>query len=415
MKLSKFSIPFRKGEEGYIYNTTNGSILRYTKTGDHSLSLDKLSDKEAAFLLDQHVCVQSDEDDDHFVREKYTERLSSFDDVLYLTIEITTLCNFRCSFCYQASWDSRAKIKLSDIDKLVKILNESDLSTYKRVSLNIIGGEPFLFPEIVHDCYSKLALFCDAKNLEFFCKLNSNGYNLTPEHLRSFHNMEFMFPFLTKEDYGSIVSLRSGEENLRQKLISNVYSWVSVFNEDLSKRIIFRLNANERNVKKFKSYVREVVSFGFKNFGIALINTGDCDFNNYRNLMSEDNFMKWYFLEAIPILQSYNVSLPIFPRNSLSRCMARRKGSFKLFADGRIGLCNGVEYDEGLPHINDISNLDAINNLFKEIKEFHYLLHDDKCKNCDKAFLCGGASPCKGKICRGNIENVINYAVRIIK
>lgn len=415
MNLSKFSISFRKGAKDYIYNTTNGSVLRYIGASDPSLSLDKLSDRETAFLLNQHVCVLNDEDDDRFVREKYTEKLSSYDDVLYLTIEITTLCNFRCSFCYQASWDSRVKIKLSDIDKLFKILSESDLSTYKKVSLNIIGGEPFLFPEIVLECYRKLTLFCEANNLGFFCKLNSNGYNLSPEHLMLFHNMEFMFPFLTDVDYGNIVSLKSGESALRQKLVSNIHSWVSVFNEDLSKKIIFRLNANERNVKKFESYVREVVSFGFKNFGIALINTGDCDFNNYRNLMSEESFMKWYFLEAIPVLQSYNISLPIFPRNSLARCMARRKGSFKLFADGRIGLCNGVEYNEDFPYIRDINNLDAINDLFKEIKEFHYLLHDDKCKKCDKVFLCGGASPCKGKICRGNFENVINYAVRIIK
>lgn len=404
MKLSKYIINYTSNKGTYWFNTTNGMLIKITQS-----NLENNPDA-LHWLKDNHFTLSSEEED-KLVSDIYHKQLKEFDRTLYLTVEITTSCNFHCNFCYQASWVNRKVIKAETIDNLVKILNFSNTASYSKLHLNIIGGEPMLFTDIVEYLLCSIRRFTSARGLDYEVKLNSNGYNLTPDFIRNtLPSGTFMFPFLSPIDYSTnLVGLKSGHINLREILLSKIYSWKDAFNEDPSKTIIFRYNVNDKNLTYFNHYVEEVISFGFKKFLIDVVNTADCDSNHYRNQLSKEKFDEWYYKDAVPFLISKKLSIPIKPRCELSRCKARRKGSFKIFADGRIGLCNGIEYSETMPMIEEITSLCDIDALFHNVKSFHYLLDDSECRNCNRIFLCGGPSPCKGKVCRGNTENVKKY------
>lgn len=415
MKLSKYIIPINESEPHLLYNTINGSIIKI-KSPMYPISewIQSVPASDISLLKELGYVVENEQDEQAKLCKIYDVQRLNFDSTLYLTVEITTSCNFTCQFCYQASWESRKRISEDTIKEFLRVIDNSDLSTYKTIHLNIIGGEPLLFPDVVIKLCNQVYDIAKKNHLEFACKLNSNGYNLTPEILSEFRNMTFMFPFLAPCDYERLVQLKNRKTNLRNELISRIKSWAPIMNARHENSIVFRLNINEQNIGYFGQYINEVRSFKFDRFEIALINTADCDFNHYNNQIDAERFNTWYFEQAIPVLKEQGISLPIRPRNELSRCKARRKGSFKLFADGRIGLCNGIEYSNSVPYIEDISSIEDINNIFCDVKSYHYL-NDDKCFSCEKVFLCGGPSPCKGRICRGEIENVVKYAKAIVK
>lgn len=405
MHRSKYIVANTVDEITYWFNTSTGSLIKFKASSINDDNHDLLS------WLESNHFILSPEEENTYVIDAYRQKMSSFDKVLYLTVEITTACNFICNFCYQASWPNRKVLSRGVIDYLGAFLEESSTEGFIKIHLNIIGGEPMLFQDEVKYLLQTVGTFAKTRHLEFEVKLNSNGYCLSADFIRdSLPTCTFMFPFLSPQDYKSdLVRIKSATIDLRQELITRIRSWRDAFNEDSSKSIIFRYNLNEYNLDYFQQYVDEVISFGFKNFMIEPVNTADCDFNDYHNQISKEMFDEWYFKECLPLLISKKLPIPLKPRCELSRCKARRKGSFKLFADGRIGLCNGIEYDKNLPFIQNLTSISDIDKLFLKIKSFHYVLDDDACSKCEKVFLCGGPSPCKGRICRGDIGTIRKY------
>lgn len=405
MRLSKYIVTYTCEKGTYWFNTINGMLIKVMQSNIEGNSKVLCWLKENKFIL-------SPEEEEKVVFDTYQKQMKEFDKTLYLTVEITTSCNFHCNFCYQASWGNRKVLESKTVDHLVEILSLSRTDDYSKLHLNIIGGEPMLFTNIVEYVLTSIGYFAANRNLEYEVKLNSNGYNLTPDFIRKVlpSGTTFMFPFLSPIDYSTnLVSLKFGHINLHESLLSKIYSWLDAFNDDPSKKIIFRYNVNEINLPFFKQYVEDIISFGFKHFLIEIVNTADCDFNNYHNQLSKEEFDEWYYKEVIPLFISKELPIPIKPRCELSRCKARRKGSFKIFADGRVGLCNGIEYNKKLPMIEEIKSLSDIDILFHNVKSFHYIFDDPGCKECNRIFLCGGPSPCKGKVCRGNVESLKKY------
>lgn len=81
---------------------------------------------------------------------------------LVVNWHITEVCNYRCSYCY-AKWDDNGKELLHDWDRTQRVLDEvfsffapSNLSnplwnqiSWKKVRLNLAGGEPLLYRDKV--------------------------------------------------------------------------------------------------------------------------------------------------------------------------------------------------------------------------------------------------------------------------
>ncbi|WP_176016217.1 radical SAM protein [Burkholderia sp. BCC0398] len=108
--------------------------------------------------------------------------------ITHLAISPTLKCNLRCTYCYNFQEAAETEIrKTQDIDKdaIGKILcTLGQLSVGDRVNLAFIGGEPFLYPQLL----DKLARFARAKaqanNKSLILLVTTNGLNLGKERVK---------------------------------------------------------------------------------------------------------------------------------------------------------------------------------------------------------------------------------------
>lgn len=370
-----------------------------------------LTSNELANLSRLRFVVDNDDNEVDTLIQEYDKCLQGFSQTLYLTVEMTTACNFTCGFCYQQTWEKRQLISNETICNLIKVINDSDLSQFSDVNLNVIGGEPLMNIRCFTFLVVSLQKLCRIKGLNLSIKLNTNGYNLNRSVLHILKNTEIMFPFLTEFDYSNgVVRYKKDSSyiNLHKVLKTKIESIVPDLNGELSNKLIFRFNANHNNINYIEDYFKEITSFGLKNKGIFLVNTRNVTKAPFTNTLSDLSFFDWYYSVVMPLCAKYKIDYPIVPRYNLSRCKARRLGSFKLFSDGRIGLCNGIDYNFEMPHISDISSLSDINDLYKDIKGYHYIRDNRKCMNCQFVYMCGGPSPCKDQHCI-NVDNLSKF------
>ncbi len=416
MKFSKFVFLFEEQSYFICFNSIFGKIVKLGKGNfdRNEIVPERLTEEQLNYLMSYHFIVENDEEDQRIVEKSYRDRTNT--KTLYITIEITTGCNFDCAFCYQHDWDFRSKIDMSDINKLIAIIQTSNLTNYNEVNIDFIGGEPFLYKESVLNIYRKFKSLCKKNNLKLSVKLNTNGSFLDSKTLSEFENTVIMFPFLAPSDYDSIVKLRTNKNNisLYQLLSDRISDWISTLNQNKTILLTFRYNVNHLNVDYIPTFFETISSFGIMNYEVDFVNTANIG-GNFNNNLSDTEFMAIYFDKIVPLCKKYGVKTPLKPRCEISRCKARHAGSLKLFANGKVGLCNGIFLERSMPHISSISQLEEIDEIYSEIKNYNYFKDELKCLNCRYVFLCGGPSPCANHKCPYDINNIRKYIYSIVQ
>lgn len=415
MKFSKFIFLFEEQSYYICFNSIFGKIVKLGKRciNGNEIIRNHLTEDQLKYLKFYHFIVSDDEEDMKIVESSYLNRTNKR--ILYLTLEITTACNFECDFCYQHDWGFRPKINITDIESLIKIIQSSNLSNYDEINIDFIGGEPFLFKDLVLAIYRKFKTFCKINNLKLSIKLNTNGFYLDSNTLNEFENAVIMLPFLAPSDYGNIVKLKNNKDSadLYKYLFDRISSWVYTLNKNKSILVTFRYNVNHLNIDYIPTFFETISSFEIKNYEIDMVNTANIG-GVFHNELTESEFMTLYFEKIVPLCKEYGIKLPLKPRCEISRCKARHAGSLKLFANGKIGLCNGINLKENMPHISSISMLKDIDTIYSDIKSYNYINDEIKCRDCRYVFLCGGPSPCLYHKCPYDINNIKKYIYSII-
>lgn len=416
MKFSKYTFLFEEQSYYICFNSVLGKIVKLGKdyVEGETIVKNRFTEEQLNYLKSNYFVVNNDKEDLQIAKLSYHNRFNN--QTLYLTIEISTACNFECAFCYQHDWDFRSKIKVSDIKKLLNIIQSSNLTDYKEINIDFIGGEPFLFKELVLNIYKEFKSFCEISNLRLSIKLNTNGAFLDSMTLKEFENTIIILPFLAPSDYGNIVKLKNNRNNisLYHLLFDRISSWTSTLNQSKSILLSFRYNVNHLNVDYIPAFFKTINSFGIKNYEVDIVNTANLG-GIFHNKLTEVEFMNIYFDRIIPLCKKYGIKHPIKPRCEISRCKARHLGSLKLFANGKIGLCNGLFLEKKARHISSISQLKDIDDIYSEIKSYNYIKDEPKCHNCRYVFLCGGPSPCRSYKCPFDMSNLKRYVYSIIR
>lgn len=412
MKASKYTLLFPEDNHFICYNTISGSYIRMSSdyTTDDDFHYERIPNEMIDQLEKMHFIVQDDDNEESFIIQRYLETEQEYSKVLYVTIEITTYCNLSCGFCYQQSWKQRRLLQNDVIDHIIQLIRNSKI-IFEEINIDIIGGEPFINRDKVLYVYSSFKRLCYEMDIRLSVKLNTNGFLLDAQTLSSFHNTEIMLPFLDENDYGTIVQSKQGSStvNLYSSLKDIVLAWKPVLEQDHSKRVLFRYNANHNNYQRIDCFFKTISAFGLPNYGVYIVNTGNFPGNKFVNRLTDENFFDWYISKVMPLCKKHNIKYPILPRNAISKCKAQRPFSFKVFADGRIGLCNGLDYSEENPYLLHLSSLNEINELFASIKTYRYVIDENKCQSCPMVFLCGGNTPCKKNQCPFDYNSVIRF------
>ncbi len=420
MKTSIYTIIIEDLERSVIYNTINGIAINISRSSikDDSLILSSLTNDQVKYLEDNNFIFKDNNAERQFVEDKYQDMIQhEFDKTLYITIELTTLCNFKCGFCYQNEWEQRAGISNKVIEKLIKVISNSDLSEYKEINLNFIGGEPLLYTQQLMDIYHYFSDLCHNKSMLLSIKLNTNGVNLNNDLLSVLKNTTIVLPFMPLIDYSSGVVKFKGYNSchsLYKLILDKIGEIKGAINNEESNKLILRFNANHNNILHFEDHLNLISSLEIANVSVDVVNTSNSPEAAFINRLSEQQFDTWYKNIAIKLLLNHGFKPHYRPRNALTRCKGRRLGSFKLFADGRIGLCNGIKYDNGLQTIFEVQSISEINNIYKGIKSHHYI-YSQQCISCRYIFICGGESPCSDKPCSKSFKNIESYVLKMMQ
>ncbi|MCS7316786.1 MAG: hypothetical protein NZZ41_00485 [Candidatus Dojkabacteria bacterium] len=82
------------------------------------------------------------------VKYDYKKLTTNIDNFLYISWEVTTFCNYSCSYCWPESHDNVNKWP-TDFNKIVIFFNKLRKAyENKKIFIEIMGGEPTLWPDL---------------------------------------------------------------------------------------------------------------------------------------------------------------------------------------------------------------------------------------------------------------------------
>jgi radical SAM protein with 4Fe4S-binding SPASM domain len=95
----------------------------------------------------------------------------------WAVIELTSLCNFNCLWCYASSNSNGQHMTKENAERLIQILADSGI---KQITCS--GGEPLMYPYIRE-------FVKDASDHEMIVHMNTNGYFLTKELAKELYEL----------------------------------------------------------------------------------------------------------------------------------------------------------------------------------------------------------------------------------
>ncbi|WP_081904289.1 radical SAM/SPASM domain-containing protein [Brevibacillus thermoruber] len=194
-KVSQFNVPFKKGDNYFLYNSHTGAFAKLSSEyresirGINERRFDEIPKKHIEDLKSGGFVV--DESKDELGYYEYLSNVSRYGNNSFgLTIATTLQCNFRCPYCYEEHVD-----EYLEGEKEVNLLKfiEKNLENKRHLSITWYGGEPLLKKDLI-DRVSRYAIeICEKRNMTFRASMVSNGYLLnrnTAMHLVHKNNIK---------------------------------------------------------------------------------------------------------------------------------------------------------------------------------------------------------------------------------
>lgn len=330
---------------------------------------------------------------------------------LHLTIAPTLNCNFRCTYCYEKEKQNTKIISIDIINKIIDFIKEK---YPKKLEVEWYGGEPLL-------CIDEIKYFneqCELNNINLCQSIITNGYLLTDEIIKYFHEKKFQQIQVT-------IDGDKNSHNKRRPHVSNPDSFTRIMDNlellyaycsfnGYKPQVSIRVNIDRTNENDFP-LIRERLynrfgDFFYVYYGIvtdsnSCIDKADIVFN------TDDEKIYIDYLE-----EKYNITNQnLYPKNmNCNFCCAQILNSYVIDPDGYMYKCwNDIGYVERA--VKKIDDKHYVNVLL----ESKYLINtqvifDKKCKDCFLLFSCQGGCPSKAinnqrycSVIKNNIEEFL--------
>jgi len=350
--------------------------------------LDKIDPKELQKHLKQGIIVE-DKDLELAEIKLYHWRKKMDTSRFGMTLIPTYLCNFKCSYCYEAvSYDGindDTRMMSADICESIILLTEKKIKEgAKSVTCHWYGGEPLLACDTVIDMTKKLAALCEEKEVKFNARIVTNGYLLNEVTAKAIGDAGITDVQITidglAEKHDKLRFLKTGEPTF-ERIIENIRTSYKYF-----KRINLRVNVGEGNsdaAVEVRKYIKENIPEA-ENISVYLSQM----FLEDGTFMDEDMFSceKSKFFDSGDKIEALDM----------------RRATFCILndPDGTVIDCRGDVFAcwEWLSEENIIGNL-QLSGIIKYNKRFYEHVfydptEDEKCRDCNILPLCmGGCMP----------------------
>ncbi len=287
---------------------------------------------------------------------------------------ITDICNLRCKHCYQENFTSESDLPLGKMKEILENLS----SQFKRISINITGGEPFF----KKDFFEFLDIVSEFKNIDSF-SIITNGTLLND------HNISLL------KNYSKLGTLKisidgiQSNDIIRGSGILKIVAKNMMRIKDLKKIIMFTAGSyNYLDINDVFQFSKEVadgiIIERFVPLGIGKELIGFYIKKEEWRYIA--NFIKDYFsIDDINEISKYKAFYIDFKNEKLFGALCNLGESFAIMPDGTIYPCRRLPISIG----NALFERDIIG----KIKDFRRMLEknlDDKCKTCKYFNECIG-------------------------
>lgn len=314
-------------------------------------------------------------------------------DIFLLTIELSTLCNFKCRYCYQNAFEQRNNITEEILEKIYLYVENVFINdkSKKNLVVGFIGGEPMLHANTIRNVMKKIDELSVVHGRKVAYHIDTNGSIDFSDIFNSHNNIEVSVSLSLEEDHLLNRPLVGG--NSFEMCIANLKK-LNNFNNKLS----IRYNTNHSNIGDFEKFVLYVKENLPHVYNIDALYTDNYDYNLFYNELSIEDFARWNSSEAIDILIKYGFPVTGAISSHLKLCTAYQPYSCKVYADGYISLCDGMFHRKILSIAELSENISLLSEKFKQYKSYNPT-KDIECSKCNKIVQCQGKIFCRQDAC----------------
>lgn len=146
--------------------------LNLSKAASYSKKIDNIL-QENKFIIDENT-------DEHFIINDILRQNIGDKSQLYIIINPTLNCNFKCWYCYETH-ERNSKISFETVQSIKKYI-QNELNTncqLKSIRIDWFGGEPLIYKEIVYSLLSDLHEISKKYDINIVSNFTTNGYLIT--------------------------------------------------------------------------------------------------------------------------------------------------------------------------------------------------------------------------------------------
>ncbi|WIV13366.1 radical SAM protein [Proteiniborus sp. MB09-C3] len=365
-------------DEYVLFNKANGTLILLSSSDMKIISDNEVSSLNCDLYLNLKECDMLN--DTEIVLNTETDFFS-------IGIEMSTICNLKCKYCYQSNERSRTEIERDTIEKILiyakKVLELHP--NFKEISLSFIGGEPLIHKTKLSYIYDRFKYLAEDKGIVLSVHIDTNGTIPFSDIFTTMDNLNVSISLTNKEDH----NLNRGEfDTIVRNLLSILPKKTNSIN--------IRYNVNHKNMYEFSSFLSSLRKKLPICTTVEAMNTDNYEYNKgFRNQLTNDEYIKWKSTKAIEAMIKCNYPIAFSLSSGLKLCYAYQPYSCKVFSDGAVTLCDSMFHDKSKTNIDVIANNpQKLNEIYSEYKNYDPLLEDD-CKNCKDIVLCGGHILCR--------------------
>lgn len=310
-----------------------------------------------------------------------------------VTIEMSSQCNLRCSYCYQhdPSESKRDVISTDNINNIYSYIENVFLKNPDfNLDFGIIGGEPLLHLDLVTEIIRRIRDLANHYNRSCFVHVDTNGTIDFSDLYNEFPNIRFSVSLSLPEDHN--VNRAGFSFNSFELVYLNLKRIMPLPH----RRISVRYNTNDKNIDNFDQFIK----FCRENLpaidSIVPMYTDCYEFNDFQNDLSNNDFRIWNSTKAIDILLNsrYPVNYSL-SSNAPNTCIAYQPYSCKIYADGRVTLCDSMPPSQSNLYVAElVEDVESVNRYFERYKSYD-ATQDPYCQLCTDLTLCMGRLFCR--------------------
>lgn len=316
-------------------------------------------------------------------------------------IEITSICNRNCPYCYN---DSTTAGRMIEKDSLFRVFNECKHLGISTVTLS--GGEPFIHPDIDEILFELETLDMKAVIITNLSLVSDyNAANLA----RRGH--VFQITFDASDEYENDLTRGTGSYSLNIKLLERFKA------EGLIDNVILRYNVNKRNHNEVEQVINLARNYGIKAIDVALL------FKSGRGCNYEHVFDYKMDLREIAIIMPYfrilkekyqaELSINYTRLDDQLGCVLFGDGELsigpKIESNGDVYICqlfSGMENTLGNIYestLKTILNSDSARKVVDSIRKRKQI--QSECRNCVFTEVCMCGCPAVSYNQTGSLHN----------